>query len=90
MDVWSGRATAGRHLAGRFPFGFSKPEAFNEYYPASWKQNDLSGFQRSYGWVLGHGLNVVNADMQSMAHLRENFVALAASQKTFGADRAIA
>lgn len=81
---------AGRHLAGRFPFGFSKPEAFNEYYPASWKQNDLSGFQRSYGWVLGHGLNVVNADMQSMAHLRENFVALSASQKTFGADRAIA
>ena len=44
---------------------------------------NLSEFQRSYAYVLEHGLDAVNADMQSLAHLRENFVAAATSRTYF-------
>jgi len=43
----------------------------------------LSAFQRSYAFVLEHGLDVVNADMQSFAHFRENFVAAATAPEYF-------
>jgi len=43
----------------------------------------LSPFQRSYAFVLAHGLDAVNADSQSIEHLRENFTAAATSQKYF-------
>ena len=43
----------------------------------------LSPFQRSYAYVLAHGLDAVNADSQSMAHLRENFIAAATSERYF-------
>jgi len=33
--------------------------------------------------VLAHGMDVVNADMQSMAHLRENVIAAASSSSLF-------
>ena len=39
----------------------------------------LSPFQRSYAYVLAHGLDVVNADMGSLAHLQENVVAATSS-----------
>ncbi|MFP6665021.1 MAG: aldo/keto reductase, partial [Deltaproteobacteria bacterium] len=79
---------AGRYLSGGFPLGWSTPSAFDAYYSKDYLQNDLSGFQRSYAFVLAHGLNVVNADMQSMAHLRENVIAAAESAKFFSADSA--
>ncbi|HWP67569.1 MAG TPA: hypothetical protein VNO26_16850 [Candidatus Limnocylindria bacterium] len=41
-------------------------------------------FQRGYAYVLGQGLDVVNADMQTLADLRENVVAAAASAQYFG------
>ena len=45
--------------------------------------SDLSAFARSYAFVLGHGLDAVNAHMQSLAHLRENCVAAAISSEYF-------
>ncbi len=66
---------AGRYLAGRRYLGRAKPEAFDAYYDAELLETSLSPFQRSYAYVLAHGLDVVNADMQSLAHLRENVVA---------------
>jgi len=33
--------------------------------------------------VLAHGLDAVNADSQSLEHLRENFVAAATSERWF-------
>jgi aryl-alcohol dehydrogenase-like predicted oxidoreductase len=67
---------AARHLAG-LPFvgWFSKPDAFDEYYDEKLRAAPLSPFQRSYSYVLAHGLDVVNADMQSLAHLQENVIA---------------
>jgi hypothetical protein len=35
----------------------------------------LNPFQRAYAYVLGHGLDVVNADMQNFKHLEENIIA---------------
>ena len=74
---------AGRFLAGRRWLGWGNPEAFDEFYDQKLMQARLSEFQRSYAYVLEHGLDVVNADMQSMLHLKENFVAAATSADYF-------
>jgi len=74
---------AGRFLAGRAWMGWGNPDAFDEYYDEKLLQAKLSEFQRSYAFVLEHGLDVVNADMQSMLHLKENFIAAATSADYF-------
>ena len=74
---------AGRYIAGRKFLGWGKPDAFDEYYGENLLAAPLSPFQRSYAFVLAHGLDVVNADMQSFAHLQENVVAAATSRKYF-------
>lgn len=70
---------AGRFLAGRKWLGWGNPDAFNEFYDKKLINAKLSEFQRSYAFVLENGLDVVNADMQTMLHLKENFVAAATS-----------
>lgn len=74
---------AGRFLAGRKFLGWGSPGAFNEYYSQELLNSDLSDFQRSYAFVLAHGLDAVNADMQNYLHLKENFVAAATSHNYF-------
>ena len=74
---------AGRYLAGRKFIGWGKPSAFDEYYDEKLMASPLSAYQRSYAYVLAHGLDAVNADMQSLAHLHENFVAAASSSTLF-------
>lgn len=74
---------AGRHLAGRWFFGGSDPDAFDEHYSAGFLASGLSPWQRSYAFVLAHGLDAVNADMQSLAHLQENVAAAASSSRYF-------
>jgi aryl-alcohol dehydrogenase-like predicted oxidoreductase len=75
---------AARHLAGRWlGFGPDRPSAFDSHYDAKFMKAPLSPFQRSYAFVLAHGLDAVNADSQSMEHLRENFTAAATSQNYF-------
>ena len=74
---------AGRFLAGRRWLGWGNPEAFDEFYDDKLLAAKLSEFQRSYAYVLEHGLDVVNADMQSLLHLKENFVAAATSADYF-------
>jgi aryl-alcohol dehydrogenase-like predicted oxidoreductase len=75
---------AARHLAG-LPFvgWWSKSDAFDEYYDEKLLAAPLSPFQRSYTYVLAHGLDVVNADMQSLAHLEENVIAATTSPEDF-------
>ncbi len=75
---------AGRYLAGRKFLGWGKPTAFDSYYDPSFMAAELSPFQRSYAFVLEHGLDCVNADSQSMTHLAENFAAAATSSRYFG------
>ncbi|MDH3643996.1 MAG: aldo/keto reductase [Gammaproteobacteria bacterium] len=74
---------AGRFLAGRRFLGWGNPEAFDEYYDDTLLKARLSEFQRSYAFVLEHGMDVVNADMQNFVHLKENFVAAATSGQYF-------
>ena len=75
---------AARHLTGRWMgFGPDRPSAFNKYYNEKLLTAPLSPFQRSYAYVLAHGLDAVNADSQSMEHLHENFAAAATSQTYF-------
>ncbi len=74
---------AGRYLAGRKFIGWGKPDAFDEYYGEVLKRSELSPFQRSYAFVLAHGLDAVNADMQSFAHLQQNVAAAATSATYF-------
>ena len=74
---------AGRYLAGRKFLGWGNPSAFDTYYDPKLLGAPLSPYQRSYAYVLEHGLDVVNADMQSFAHLHENIVAAATAPRYF-------
>ncbi len=74
---------AGRFLAGRRFLGWGNPDAFDAHYDEDFLKARLSSFQRSYAYVLEHGLDVVNADMQNMVHLKENFIAAATSGEYF-------
>ena len=68
---------AARFLAGRRFFGWGNPDAFDEHYNEKLMRAKFSEFQRSYAYVLENGLDVVNADMQTLMHLKENFTAAA-------------
>ena len=74
---------AGRFIAGRAWLGWGNPDAFDKYYDEKLMKAKLSAFQRSYAFVLENGLDVVNADMQNLLHLKENFVAAATSSDYF-------
>jgi hypothetical protein len=75
---------AARHLAGAFfGFGPDRVSAFDAHYDANLLKAKLSAFQRSYAYVLAHGLDAVNADSQSLEHLQQNFTAAATSQRYF-------
>lgn len=72
---------AARFIAGRGFLGGGKADAFNEFYSDELMNADLSAFQRSYAFVLENGLDCVNADIQSFAQLKENFIAAATSRQ---------
>jgi aryl-alcohol dehydrogenase-like predicted oxidoreductase len=74
---------AGRVLASREWYGKGNSKAFDGFYDEKLLKSDLSDFQRSYAFVLEHGLDAVNADMQTKSHLEENFVAAATSHQYF-------
>jgi aryl-alcohol dehydrogenase-like predicted oxidoreductase len=75
---------AARHIAGLPILGWwKKLDAFDEHYDEKLMAASLSPFQRSYAYVLAHGLDVVNADMGSLAHLQENVVAATSSPTYF-------
>lgn len=71
---------AGRLLAGRRWLGGGNPKAFDRHYDEKLLRSHLSDFQRSYAYVLGNGLDVVNAAVQSYAVLQENYAAAATAQ----------
>ena len=73
----------GRLLAGRRWGGGADGQVFDGYYDESLLKANLSDFQRSYAYVLGHGLDVVNADIQDYTVLKENFAAAATSEQYF-------
>lgn len=72
---------AGRLLAGRGWLGRGDTSAFDGHYSEKLLRARLSDFQRSYAYVLENGLDVVNADMQSYATLKENYAAAATAEQ---------
>lgn len=68
---------AARILAGRMFGGRGKMSMFDEFYNDDITKRNFSAFQRSYGYVLAHGMDVVNSDIGSFDILEENFVAAA-------------
>lgn len=72
---------AGRILASRSFLGRGDQTIFDSHYSAPLRDAALSPFQRSYAYVLANGLDVVNADMQNLAHLKENFIAAATAEQ---------
>jgi aryl-alcohol dehydrogenase-like predicted oxidoreductase len=75
---------AARHLSGLPVLGWwKKLDTFDQYYDEKLMSASLSPFQRSYAYVLAHGLDVVNADIQDLAQLQENVAATAGSPTYF-------
>lgn len=78
---------AARHLAGRGVMDvldFDKQKTFDGHYSEAFMKSGLNAFQRSYAYVLEHGLDCVNADSQTFQHLFENFTAAATAHTHFG------
>jgi predicted aldo/keto reductase-like oxidoreductase len=73
-----------RYLAPMKSLGKGDPSAFDKVYYDNFKDSSLNSFQRAYVYVLEHGLDVVNADMQNFKHLEENITAAATSHTFFG------
>jgi aryl-alcohol dehydrogenase-like predicted oxidoreductase len=73
-----------RYLAPMGSLGKGDPSAFDTFYDEDFKASSLNPFQRAYAYVLEHGLDVVNADMQNFKHLEENIIAAATSESHSG------
>ena len=73
---------AGRYLAGG-RLQRSRPTAYDHLYNDKMMAANLTPFQRSYAFVLAHGLDAVNADMQNTEHFQQNVVAAATSDTFF-------
>ena len=72
-----------RYLAPLWSLGKGDPSAFDKVYGEKLKSSSLSPFQRGYAYVLQHGIDVVNADMQNFKHLEENIIAAATDDRYF-------
>ena len=72
-----------RYLAPIWSLGKDDPSAFDKIYGEKLKSSSLSPFQRAYAYVLQHGIDVVNADMQNFKHLEENIIATATADRYF-------
>jgi aryl-alcohol dehydrogenase-like predicted oxidoreductase len=73
---------AGRYLAGG-RLQRSRPRAYDHLYNEKMITANLTPYQRSYAFVLAHGLDAVNADMQNADHFQQNFFAAATSDTYF-------
>ncbi len=74
---------AGRFIAPGTSLGKGDETAFDSHYDEKFSQSGLTAFQKSYAFVLAHGLDVVNADMQSFKHFEDNLVAANKSHELF-------
>ena len=66
---------AGRFIAPGTALGKGDETAFDKFYSKKYLDAPLTSFQRSYAFVLEHGMHTVNADMQNFKHFEENLIA---------------
>ena len=72
-----------RFMASLWAGGKGNEGAFDRFYDKKLMASRLNPFQRAYAYVLMHGLDVVNADMQNFKHLEENITAVSTSHSYF-------
>lgn len=72
-----------RYLAGMWQGGQGDQTAFDLDYEDKLLESPLSPFQKSYAYVLEHGMDVVNADMQNYTHLEANLTAVKTGHQYF-------
>ena len=77
-DRHEGRTLPGRGQAAAQPANGLRPPVHDKM-----MASNLTPFQRSYAFVLAHGLDAVNADMQNTEHFQQNVVAAATSDTFF-------
>jgi predicted aldo/keto reductase-like oxidoreductase len=65
-----------RYLAPMSSLGKGDPSAFDEIYGNKFQSSTLNAYQRAYVYVLEHGIDVMNSDMQNFQHLEENIKAV--------------
>jgi len=68
-----------RFLAPLCSAGKANTSAFDKIYNDKLRASPLNAFQRAYAYVLEHGLDVANSDMQNFKHLEQNIIAAATS-----------
>jgi aryl-alcohol dehydrogenase-like predicted oxidoreductase len=68
-----------RYLSG----GDEVVNAFDKYYTDAQIQGALNPFQRTYAYVLRHGIDVVNSDMQNFEHFEQNVAAVKQAEMYF-------
>ena len=73
-----------RFLAPLSSAGKGNPSAFDKIYNDKLRASPLNAFQRAYVYVLEHGLDVANSDMQNFKHLEQNIIAAATSHTYAG------
>ncbi|MCP4751869.1 MAG: aldo/keto reductase [Proteobacteria bacterium] len=73
-----------RYLSAYWSGGRGNSSAFDKFYHSKLKDSPLTAFQKTYAYVLQHGMDVVNSDMQNFKHLEENIVAAATGHRYFG------
>lgn len=74
---------AARFMAGGMAGGKNDTTAFDKYYDERLMNSSFSPFQKSYAYVLHHGLDVVNSDMQNFEHFEANLAAVQEAPKYF-------
>lgn len=72
-----------RFMASLWVGGKGDEETFDRFYNKTFMASGLNPFQRAYAYVLQHGLDVVNADMQNFKHLEENIIAVSTGYNYF-------
>ena len=70
-----------RHLAPRMFGGKNAQSLYEPHYSDKLQSSKFSAFQKSYAFVLEHGMDVVNSDIQNFDILEENFIAAATSHE---------
>ena len=72
-----------RHLAPRLFGDRNAKNLYESHYSEKLKNSNFSVFQKSYAYVLEHGMDVVNSDINNFDILEENFLAAATSGEYF-------
>ena len=60
-----------------------RPAIFDKHYDPKFLASGLTPFQRAYSYVLAHGIDATNADMQNFKHFEENVVAVNKTKEYF-------